>query len=182
MVLDDTSMNWFRLRERRSSLQTRTKLNLTAARRQTFAAAMGQFEEQFTAAKVVTAATRPLNLYYGLCQAGIAIATAHADDPWSFSSHGLHLVDREAEFSDMMVRPEGDGGFQRVAAATGSPAITEPVSLGRCGRRFPTWPRLVRCPARRGRSPGLPRGRGPGAAPSGNAADPWRDAVWDGAY
>jgi hypothetical protein len=130
MVLDDTSMNWFRLRERRSSLQTRTKLNLTAARRQTFAAAMGQFEEQFTAAKVVTAATRPLNLYYGLCQAGMAIATAHADDPWSFSSHGLHLVDREAEFSDMMVRPDSDGGFQRVAAATGSPAITEPVSLG----------------------------------------------------
>lgn len=79
---------------------------------------------------MVTAATRPLNLYYGLCQAGMAIATAHADDPWSFSSHGLHLVDREAEFSDMMVRPDGDGGFQRVAAATGSPAITEPVSLG----------------------------------------------------
>jgi len=130
MVLDDTSMNWFRLRERRSGLQTRTKLNLTAARRQTFGAAMGQFEEQFTAAKVVTAATRPLNLYYGLCQACMAIATAHADDPWSFSSYGLHLVDREAEFRDMMVRPDGDGGFQRVAAATGSPAITEPVSPG----------------------------------------------------
>lgn len=78
MVLGCASMNWFRLRERRSSLQTRTKLNLTAARRQTFAAAMGQFEEQFTAAKVVTAATRPLNLYYAL-----AIARAYADDPWS---------------------------------------------------------------------------------------------------
>ena len=130
MVLDDTSMNWFRLRERRSSLQTQSKLALTASRRQTFAAAMGQFEEQFTAAKVVTAATRPLNLYYGLCQAGMAIAAAHADDPWSFSSHGLHLVDREAEFIDILVRPEGVGGFQKVAAATGSPGITEPVSLG----------------------------------------------------
>lgn len=130
MVLDDTSMNWFRLRERRSSLRAHSKLSLTAGRRQTFAAAMGQFEEQFTAAKVVTAATRPLNLYYGFCQAGMAIAAAHADDAWNFSSHGLHLVDREAEFIDMMVRPEGDGGFQRVAAATGSPTITEPVSLG----------------------------------------------------
>lgn len=129
-MLNDESMNWFRLRERRSSLKTQTKLSRTAARRQTFAAAMGQFEEQFTAAKVVTAATRPLNLYYGLCQAGMAIAAAHADDPWSFGSHGLQLTDREGDFIDMKVRPEGDGGFQKVATATGSSVITEPVSLG----------------------------------------------------
>lgn len=91
---------------------------------------MGQFEEQFTAAKVVTAATRPLNLYYGLCQAGMAIAAAHAEDPWSFGSHGLQLTDREGDFIDMKVRPKGSGGFQKVADATGSPVITEPVSLG----------------------------------------------------
>jgi hypothetical protein len=60
----------------------------------------------------------------------MAIAAAHADDRWSFSSHGLHLVDREAEFTDMLVRPEGAGGFQKVAAATGSPGITGLVSLG----------------------------------------------------
>ena len=62
---------------------------------------------------MVTAATRPLNLYYGLGQAGMAISTAHADDPWSFSSHGLHLVDREADFIDMMVRTEGDARSRR---------------------------------------------------------------------
>lgn len=129
-MLNDESMTWFRLRERRSSLQKRSKLSLTAARRQTFAAAMGQFEEQFTAAKVVTSATRPLNLYYGLCQVGMAIAAAHSDDPWSFSSHGLDLVDRGADFIDMKVRPEGDGGFQKVAAATGSSGIAEAISLG----------------------------------------------------
>jgi YaaC-like Protein len=129
-MLDDTSMNWFRLRERRSSLETRSKLGDTNARKQTFAAAMGQFEEQFTAAKVVTAATRPLNLYYGLAQAGMAIAAAHAPDPWSFSRHGLLLGDRNPELQDLTVRPEGDGAFQKVAAATGSPGITEHVSLG----------------------------------------------------
>jgi hypothetical protein len=32
MVLDEMSMNWFRLRERRSSLQTQSKLALTASR------------------------------------------------------------------------------------------------------------------------------------------------------
>lgn len=130
MVLDYTSLTWLRLRECRSSLQTRSKLGLTAARRQTFAVAMGQFEEQFTAAKVVTPATRPLNLYYGLCQAGMAIAAAHADDPWSFNSHGLHLVERDADMINMKGRPEGDGGFQKVAGATNSPGITEAVSLG----------------------------------------------------
>ena len=130
MVLDDTSMNWFRLRERRSSLQTQSKLDRSAARRQAFSAAMGQFEEEFAAAKIVTAATRPLNLYYGLAQAGMAIAAAHADDPWSFDSHGLKLVDRHVGLADMTVKTEGDGAFQKVAAATGSPGIAEPVSLG----------------------------------------------------
>lgn len=63
-VLSDEAMAWFRLHERRSSLQERCKLGETSARKQTFAAAITQFEEQFTAAKAVTAVTRPLNLYY----------------------------------------------------------------------------------------------------------------------
>ena len=129
-MLNDESMTWFRLHERRSSLQERSKLDDTSARKQTFAAAMAQFDEQFTAAKVVTAATRPLNLYYGLAQAGMAIAAAHAPDPWSFSRHGLRLGDRKPDLADMTVGPEGDGGFQKVAAATGSPGITAPVSIG----------------------------------------------------
>ncbi len=88
-VLNDESMTWFRLHERRSSLHERSKLGETNARKQTFAAAMTQFEEQFTAAKAVTAATRSVSLYYGLTQAGMAIAADHAPDPWSFDHHGL---------------------------------------------------------------------------------------------
>lgn len=123
-------MIWFALRGRRGSLRERSKLVMTSARQQTFAAAMGQFEEQFTAAKVVTEATRPLNLYYGLAQAGMAIAAAHADDPWSFRRHGLQLTNRESQLADMIITPEGEGGFQKVATATGSPLITGPVTLG----------------------------------------------------
>jgi len=129
-LLDEMTMTWFGLRARRASLPTRSKLSDTAGRRQTFAAAMAQFEEQFTAAKVVTEFTRPINLYYGLTHAGMAIAAAHADDPWSFSRHGLHLVDRGSKLADMMVGPESEGGFQRIATATDSPLITGPVSLG----------------------------------------------------
>ena len=129
-MLDDVALTWLRLNERRSSLHERSKLNDTAGRRQTFAAAMTQFEEQFAAAKAVTAATRPLNLYYGLAQAGMAIAAAHAPDPWSFSRHGLRLGDRTPELVDMLIGPESEGAFQKVATATGSADITEPVSLG----------------------------------------------------
>ena len=129
---------WFALRARRASLPERPKLSNTVGRKQTFAAAMAQFEEQFAAAKVVTEFTRPINLYYGLAQAGMAIAAAHADNPWSFNHHGLRLDlgKREGKLADMTVRPDddgrpdGNGGFQRVAKATGSPVITEPVSLG----------------------------------------------------
>jgi hypothetical protein len=128
--MDETTLIWFGLRARRSVLHTRSKLSETQGRQQTFAAAMGQFEEQFTAAKVVTEATRPLNLYYGLAQAGMAIAAAHADNPWSFSRHGLRLTNRDGELADMTIAPEGDGGFQKVATATGSRLITGPVRLG----------------------------------------------------
>jgi hypothetical protein len=60
----------------------------------------------------------------------MAIVAAHAPDPWSFNRHGLHLGDRKPDLADMLVRPDGEGGFQKVATATGSPLITAPVSLG----------------------------------------------------
>lgn len=138
-MADEAAMTWLMLRERRSSLHGRSKLEKSAGRRQTFAAAMAQFEEQFTAAKVVTEFTRPLNLYYGLAQAGLAIAAAHAADPWSFSRHGLKLDNRGAGLADMTVGPDSDGGFQRVAAATGSPIIEKPASLGALWASLPEF-------------------------------------------
>ncbi len=137
-MIDDMSMTWFGLRERRSSLRSRSRLGDSAGRRQTFAAVMQQFEEQFTAAKVVTSYTRPLNLYYGLAQVGMAIAAAHSPDPWSFSRHGLILTDRSGELAAMAVKLEGEGGFQKVAAVTGSPVISGPVSLGALWASLPS--------------------------------------------
>jgi hypothetical protein len=128
--MDDVAMNWFRLHERRGSLIAHSLLAEAPARKKTFAAAMTQFEEQMTAARVVSPATRPLNLYYGLAQAGMAVAAAHATGHWSFSSHGLKLLDTTPELGDIRVAPSGSGAFQKVAAATGSPEITSPVSLG----------------------------------------------------
>ena len=45
-----------------------------------------------TAAKAVTSATRPLNLYYG-CSTGLPITAVHQPDPYTFSRHGLVLGD-----------------------------------------------------------------------------------------
>jgi YaaC-like Protein len=129
-VLDEEKLVWFAVRGRRASMRGRPKLSDTAGREHTFAAAMAQFEEQYIAAKVVTEFTRPLNLYYGLAQAGMAIAAARADDPWSFSRHGLRLDRQNDQLAGMKVIPDGEGGFQKVATATGSPLISGPVSLG----------------------------------------------------
>ena len=139
------------LRERRSSLHSRSRLSESAARRQTFAAAMQQFEEQFTAAQVVTSYTRPLNLYYGLAQAGMAIAAARSPDPCSFSRHGLSLVERSGDLATMTVRLEGEGGFQKIAAVIESPGISGAVALGAL------WASLPGLQA--GKLPGVPWAR-----------------------
>lgn len=136
-MIDETSMIWFALRDRRTGLVERSLLKDSSARRQTFVAAMAQFEEQMEAAKVVTPATRPINLYYGLVQAGMAIAAAHAPGQWSFNRHGLKLVDAQPDLPDIQVAPEGDGAFQRVALATGSPTIEEAASLGKLWLSLP---------------------------------------------
>ena len=127
---DDGTLTWFRICERRYSQRDRSKLTDTSAREQTFDAAMAQFEEMFKAAKTVTEFTRPVQLYYGLTQAGMAITAAYSPDPWSFSSHGLKLNNRTSPLAAMTIVPDGDGGFQKVAAATGSPVIMGPASLG----------------------------------------------------
>jgi hypothetical protein len=155
-MIDDVSMTWFRLRERRSSLRSRSRVGDSAGRRQTFAAAMQQFEEQFTAAKVVTAYTRPLNLYYGLAQAGMAIAAAQAPDPWSFSRHGLTLTDRSGDLAAMMVRHEGEGGFQKIAAATGS-ASCQAKSSRRASAWHPTRATTARPRRRSSSTPTCPK-------------------------
>jgi hypothetical protein len=115
----------------------KTLLKESAARRKSFSAALQQFEEQMDAARVVTAATRPINLYYGLVQAGLAVVAAHTSGTWSFSKHGLKVVDMQPEFPDITIRPDGDGGFQFVARAVGSELIADTLTLGELWTSLP---------------------------------------------
>ncbi|WP_030740403.1 hypothetical protein [Streptomyces sp. NRRL S-31] len=125
------------LRHCRTSLTDQTHLKDSASRRRTFSAALHQFEEQMKAAEVVSPATRPINLYYGLVQAGLAMTAAHAAGTWTFDKHGLKIPDMKSGIPDITVRPEGAGAFQAVSDATGSPHPTDAVSLGAVWNSLP---------------------------------------------
>src|SRR5713226_8519062 len=61
-------------------------------RREVFCAALEQAEQLFTAAEAVGDATRPILLFYGLSQAGRAIAAASTDadsNHYRLSGHGI---------------------------------------------------------------------------------------------
>lgn len=64
-----------------------------AERRRTYVFALEQAEQMFRAAESVGPAARPLLVFYGLSQAGRAIAAAavkvEADDGWQLKGHGI---------------------------------------------------------------------------------------------
>jgi hypothetical protein len=78
-----------------------------------FGAALEQAEQLFAAAESVTPATSPLLLFYGLSQAGRAVAAAAAGrdnaDKWQLRGHGItneHPSTLEPEtFSLLTLRP-----------------------------------------------------------------------------
>jgi hypothetical protein len=137
MTVDDGPSLRFGLRYRRTSLIERTLLKDSSARRKSFAAALQQFEEQMDAAKVVSAATRSINLYYGLVQAGLAVVAAHTPGNWTFSKHGLKVVDMQPGLPGITLRADGDGAFQFVARATGSEQVPGTVTLGELWTSLP---------------------------------------------
>jgi hypothetical protein len=125
------------LRHCRTSLTDRTYLKDSASRRRTFSAALQQFEEQMKAAAVVSPVTRPINLYYGLVQAGLAMTAAHAGGRWTFDKHGLKIPEMTCGIPDMGVRPEGVGAFQAVSDATASEPTTDAISIGSLWNSLP---------------------------------------------
>lgn len=135
--MDGTTAIRLGLRHCRTSLTDKTKLQDSAARRKTFSAALQQFEEQMKAAEVVSPATRPINLYYGLVQAGLAITAAHAEGTWTFDKHGLKIPNMKLGVPDIAVRPEGVGAFQAVSDATGSERTADAINLGALWNSLP---------------------------------------------
>lgn len=98
------------------------------ARRRTYVFALEQAEQMFRAAATVGVATRPLQVFYGLSQAGRAIAAAAAalvGDGWELAGHGIRcdpgtlrgpLPDIRLEAA----KPGGKTSFGRLSELLGS--------------------------------------------------------------
>lgn len=127
----------FRLQSIRAALAEDSLLKTDSRRKNAFFAAMRQFDEQMAAAKVVTSATRPINLYYGLVQAGYAVCAAKLEGRWQFDHHGLdyRLPGSMCDsLPGVKVLPNEQskrlGGYQNVSKAVRSEIIQGPVEIG----------------------------------------------------
>ncbi|WP_331724920.1 YaaC family protein (plasmid) [Streptomyces sp. NBC_00111] len=115
---------WERLRASRSSRPGRAS---GGARAKTYATALEQAQQMFKAAEVVGPQTRPLLVFYGLSQAGRAIAAAAVDlkgEDWNLTSHGIHASGYHLDFADIEIRtdPAGTAGsFVRLSKLLRSP-------------------------------------------------------------
>ena len=107
-------------------------------RRATYVFALEQAEQMFRAATTVGIATRPLLVFYGLSQAGRAIAAAASNtDAWKLNGHGVSTVGLKNRLSDIEVRTgkQGEhGSFVRLSELLDSPLWGKaPMQSTSCG-------------------------------------------------
>lgn len=102
-------------------------------RKRTFDAALEQAEQLFAAASVVGAAVRPLLLFYGLSQAGRALAAAWVSaDNGQLSGHGIKSVNYRSavRVAEVTVESAAGGSFTTIAKLLGAPDLSCPMKLG----------------------------------------------------
>lgn len=104
------------------------------ARRTTFQSALDQCEQFLAAARDAGYATRPVQLFYALSQAGRALVAASpsvGNEAWRVSGHGLTANTNAVTVTDVAVTATKKGLFPSVAAALGAECLVpdEPVAL-----------------------------------------------------
>ncbi|MFE4951058.1 YaaC family protein [Leifsonia sp. NPDC056665] len=124
-------------------------LEVSAARRRDFQMALEQAQQQYIAAAQVGYESRPLNLFYGLSQAGRAIAAAspklggRTGRHWQGAGHGLHFDTEIGSMGPLMSRIKvGDGSadlFSRLSTAIGSPSDLRSVTFGEVLEQIPDY-------------------------------------------
>lgn len=135
-IPESVSAVWSRLRATRSRPPDGVAGN--AKRRQTYAFALEQAEQMFRAAAEVGPATQPLLLFYGLSQAGRAIAAAASeitDDDWQLRGHGIRSVPESLSgpLPNVLIRVErvgSRGSFARLSELLESPLWDDVVTFG----------------------------------------------------
>lgn len=140
MDLRSSSHVWRSLRSRRAVPPVPDGQPERAA---TFRASLEQAEQQIRAAASVDYDSGALNLFYGLSQAGRAIAAAApmlSVDEWRLKGHGITVKNLESfgdDLADVALATQGNGSssFRRLSAVLGSPQPAG-VTLGEI------WPNL----------------------------------------
>jgi YaaC-like Protein len=117
---------------------------VSEARRKVFSAALEQAEQLFGAAAGAGFASRPLPVFYGLSQAGRAIAAASttADDAnWRLHGHGITVpnLDRDppSPLHELVVKDRGSGSFTQLAPLLRSGTLPDGAPLGRIWMTIP---------------------------------------------
>ncbi len=130
-------------------------------RRRVYLASLEQSEQLFKAASAIGLASRPLLAFYGLSQAGRAIAAAASaldNGHWQLEGHGLTVRQEAGALPQVAVTQHGkpQSSFRRLSDLLGSPALPDakaprPVSLGELWDALPEGMRrpLRRDPERR---------------------------------
>ncbi|GAB3249254.1 YaaC family protein [Arthrobacter pigmenti] len=120
---------------------------MPASRQKLFTSSLEQAQQQFEAAARVGFESRALNLYYGLFQAGRAIAAAltpqNVGKSPEVSGHGLRIHDFQSAtaraFWEIRIRAEGNDAtsYGRLASLLRSAPLVSPISLGELWNMIP---------------------------------------------
>jgi hypothetical protein len=114
-----------------------------------FCAALEQAEQLFAAAEAVGDATRPILLFYGLSQAGRAIAAASTgvdSNHYRLSGHGIAVtnLDQRAPLHELVVIDKEKGSFTHLAPPLRSGTLPAGATLGEIWASIPSllgyWP------------------------------------------
>ncbi|MFI6254438.1 YaaC family protein, partial [Streptomyces sp. NPDC051016] len=101
-----------------------------AARRKTYNSALEQAEQLLKAAAEVGPASRPLLLFYGLSQAGRAIAAAGQQPDYQLNGHGIAIKQaNQPHLGLVRVADKGTGAFTQLASLLGSRSLPQEVEL-----------------------------------------------------
>ncbi|MBO2461171.1 YaaC family protein [Actinomadura violacea] len=133
--MPDAEKTWGRIRATRANPPTPAKS--TPERRRTYGTALEQAQQMFHAAEAVGPETQPLLIFYGLSQAGRAIAAASASsiangEGWQLRSHGIQANGLDGPLRDIRV-VSGKAGkpssFVRLSEILDSPLLPESAEV-----------------------------------------------------
>lgn len=141
MSLMTASESWRAIRTIRAEPQgpLSSTIRRDRARHREFHMALEQAQQQFAAAALIGYESRPLNLFYGLSQAGRAISAgsdrlgAGTGQQWQATGHGLKFdVSTPNGIFETPVRQDGISRdlFSRVSVAIGSPLDFSAIAFG----------------------------------------------------